>query len=123
IGIVAQRLVRVTCSHCGEAIAPTDEEAVALGMPLEALRAHTLKRGTGCLQCRQTGYAGRDGVFQIMPISERLRGLIGRQSAAPEIFTEARGEGMRTLREAAIEKVLHGVTTVAEMVRVTGSGQ
>jgi len=123
IGIVAQRLVRVTCSHCGEAIVPTDEEAVALGMTVDDVRRHTLKRGAGCLHCRQTGYAGRDGVFQIMPISERLRGLIGRQSSAPEIVTEARAEGMRTLREAAIEKVLRGVTTVAEMVRVTGSAQ
>ena len=123
IGIVAQRLVRVTCHHCGEPFVPTDEEALALGISIEELKRHTLKRGTGCLQCRQTGYAGRDGVFQIMPITERLRGLIGRQSTSPEIFTEARVEGMRTLREAAIEKVLSGTTTVAEMVRVTGSGQ
>jgi general secretion pathway protein E len=121
IGILAQRLVRVNCRHCGEEIAPTPEDAVALGIPLEQIGK--LRRGTGCLQCRQTGYAGRDGVFQIMPLSEHLRGLIGRQAASPEIFTEARTEGMRTLREAAVEKVLTGVTTVSEMVRVTGTGQ
>ena len=56
-----------------------------------------------------------------MPIGERLRSLIGRQSTSLEIFEAARGEGMRTVREAAIEKVLQGVTTVSEMVRVTGA--
>jgi general secretion pathway protein E len=121
IGIVAQRLVRVNCSHCSADVEADAEEAVALGVPLDQLRQRRLRRGTGCLHCRQTGYAGRDGVFQIMPITERLRGLIGRQSTSLEIFEAGRGEGMRTIREAAIEKVLDGVTTVSEMVRVTGA--
>jgi len=121
IGIVAQRLVRVNCVHCSEPFAPGDEEAVALGLPLDRLRQHTLKRGAGCLQCRQTGYAGRDGIFQVMPMSEQLRALVGHQRASPDIVAAARAEGMRTLREAAIEKVLDGVTTVAEMVRVAGA--
>jgi general secretion pathway protein E len=121
IGIVAQRLVRVNCGHCSVDVEPDAEEALALGVPLDQLRARRLRRGTGCLHCRQTGYAGRDGVFQIMPLSERLRGLIGHQGTSLEIFEAARGEGMRTVREAAIEKVLQGVTTVSEMVRVTGA--
>jgi general secretion pathway protein E len=120
IGIVAQRLVRVNCSHCSEEYVPSLEEAAALDVPFEALQARRLRRGTGCLHCRQTGYAGRDGIFQIMPLSERIRGLVARESASPEIVTAARAEGMRTLREAAIEKVLDGVTTVSEMLRVTG---
>ena len=120
LGIVAQRLVRLNCRHCAEAVEPTSEDALALGLPLEELRRHTLKKGTGCLQCRQTGYAGRDGVFQVMPLSEHLRGLIGRQTSSMNLFDAARTEGLRTLREAAIEKVLEGVTTVSEMVRVTG---
>ncbi len=57
-----------------------------------------------------------------MPFTERLRGLIGRQTSSMSLFEAARVEGMRTLREAAIEKVLQGVTTVSEMVRVTGGG-
>ena len=120
IGIVAQRLVRVNCAHCSEDYAPTPDDAAALDMPLEALQDRKLRRGTGCLHCRQTGYAGRDGVFQIMPLTERIRRLVGRQSPAPEIVEAARAEGMRTLREAAVEKVLAGVTTVSEMLRVTG---
>jgi general secretion pathway protein E len=121
IGIVAQRLVRVNCAHCAAPFEPGPQEAAALGLPLDRLRGQTLRRSAGCLQCRQTGYAGRDGIFQVMPITEQLRGLIGRQCPAPEIVAAARAEGMRTLREAAIEKVLQGVTTVEEMVRVTGA--
>jgi general secretion pathway protein E len=121
IGILAQRLVRTNCRHCGEPYTATVEEAAALGFSLEELEAHRIRRGAGCLQCRQTGYLGRDGVFQIMPITERLRGLIARQRSSIELFEAARAEGMRTLREAAIEKVLNGTTTVSEMVRVTGA--
>jgi general secretion pathway protein E len=121
IGIVAQRLVRVNCGHCAVAHTPTLEESVALGMSLEALQACNVRRGTGCLHCRQTGYIGRDGVFQVMPISERLRGLIAKQTSSVALLDAAREEGMRTLREAAIEKVLQGVTTVSEMVRVTSA--
>ncbi len=120
IGILAQRLVRVNCGHCSENHTPTEDDAAALGLPIERLREFRLRRGTGCLHCRQTGYAGRDGIFQIMPLTEQVRRLVAQQAASPEIIEAARAEGMRTLREAAIEKVLDGVTTVAEMLRVTG---
>jgi len=120
IGIVAQRLVRVNCVHCSEPYTPTAEESLALGLPAEELAQHDIRRGAGCLHCRQTGYIGRDGVFQVMPMSERLRGVVAKQTSSIALFEAARSEGMRTLREAAIEKVLQGVTTVSEMVRVTG---
>jgi general secretion pathway protein E len=121
IGIVAQRLVRVICKHCAESQPPTAEESVALGIPIDRLQDYRVQRGTGCLHCRQTGYIGRDGVFQIMPMTERIRGVIARQTPSMDLFEAAREEGMPTLREAAIEKVLQGVTTVAEMVRVTSA--
>jgi len=120
IGIVAQRLVRVNCVHCSERYTPTAEEALALGLSAEEIAAHDVRRGAGCLHCRQTGYIGRDGVFQVMPMTERLRGVIAKQTPSVALFDAARAEGMRTLREAAIDKVLQGVTTVPEMVRVTG---
>jgi len=120
IGIIAQRLVRVNCPRCKQPDEPTIEMANGLGMPLDELRQHVLMKGAGCLHCRQTGYMGRDGIFQIMPITEKVRGLIGRQSSSIELFEGARTEGMRTLREAAIEKVLRGETTVSEMMRVAG---
>jgi general secretion pathway protein E len=118
IGIIAQRLVRVNCRHCAEDYTPGAEEAAALGIDASS---RALRRGTGCLQCRQTGYTGRDGVFQVMPMSESIRGLIARQATSLQLLDAARAQGMRTLREAAIEKVLQGVTTVSEMVRITGT--
>jgi len=120
IGIIAQRLVRVNCRHCKQPVEPTIEMANGLGMTLDELQGRALMKGAGCLHCRQTGYVGRDGIFQIMPISEKVRSLIGRQSSSIELFEGARSEGMRTLREAAIEKVLRGDTTVSEMMRVAG---
>ena len=120
IGIIAQRLVRVNCPHCSEQHAATAEEAAGLGISLDALAGRPLRRGTGCLNCRQTGYVGRDGIFQLMPMTERIRSLVAQQVPSPELVDDARREGMRTLREAAIEKVLAGVTTVAQLFRVTG---
>jgi general secretion pathway protein E len=119
IGIVAQRLVRVNCSHCAEAHSPNAEEAAALA--IHEPSGQTIRRATGCLQCRQTGYVGRDGVFQIMPMTEKIRSLIAHHSTSLQLLEAARTEGMRTLREAAVEKVLKGTTTVSEMVRVTGT--
>jgi general secretion pathway protein E len=120
VGILAQRLLRLNCRHCAEEYEPTPEEATELRMPHEKLAGYRFKRGRGCLHCRQTGYSGRDGIFEVLPISERVRGMITAQASTSELFKAAREEGMRTLREAAAEKVFRGVTTVTEMVRVTG---
>jgi general secretion pathway protein E len=120
VGIVAQRLVRVNCTHCLQPQEPTAADAHALGMSLEALAGTSLQRGTGCLNCRQTGYSGRDGIFQLMPMTEAVRGAVARQNGSVEIYEAARSNGMRTLRESAMEKVLAGTTTVSEMMRVTG---
>jgi general secretion pathway protein E len=119
-GIMAQRLVRESCPHCVEEYEPTIEEAAVLHMPPEKLQPYKFRRGKGCLHCRTTGYIGRTGVFEVLPMSERIRRLVATQGSSSEIFKVAREEGMRTLREAAIEKVFRGTTTVTEMVRVTG---
>ena len=120
IGILAQRLVREICPHCIEEYEPTPEEAVLLKMDPEKLKSYKFKRGRGCLHCRQTGYSGRIGVFEVLPMSEKLRRLISHQGSGLDIYKTAREEGMRTLREAAIEKVFRGITTTTEMARVTG---
>jgi general secretion pathway protein E len=120
IGVLAQRLVREICGHCPEEYEPTVEEAAVLRMPHEKLRQYRFKRGKGCLHCRETGYVGRTGIFEILAMSEKIRRLVAAQAPSPEIFKAAREEGLRTLKEAAIEKVFRGVTTVTEMVRVTG---
>jgi general secretion pathway protein E len=120
IGVLAQRLVRLNCPHCMEEYPPSIEEAAALRMPHEKLQPYKFKKGRGCLHCRTTGYIGREGVYEVLPTSERIRRLVSTQAASPEIFKAAREEGMRTLREAAIEKIFRGVTTTAEVLRVTG---
>jgi general secretion pathway protein E len=122
IGVLAQRLVRVICSHCAENYTASREEAVTLGVPPDKAAATTLKRGRGCLHCRQTGYSGRDGIFEILPITDAIRRLVSEQADSTRLFEAGRAAGMRTLHEAAIEKVFQGVTTVSEMVRVTGAG-
>jgi general secretion pathway protein E len=120
IGILAQRLVRENCPHCVEEYAPTQEESAVLRIPMEKLQPYKFKRGKGCLHCRETGYTGRVGIFEVLPMSEKIRRLVTSQAASIEIFKAAREEGMRTLREAAVEKVFRGITTTTEMVRVTG---
>jgi general secretion pathway protein E len=120
IGVVAQRLVRENCKHCVEEYEPTEAEAAAMKIPFEKLRPYKFRRGRGCLHCRETGYMGRTGIYEILPMSEKIRRLVSQQSGSLEIFKTAREEGLRTLKEAGIEKVFRGATTVTEMVRVTG---
>jgi general secretion pathway protein E len=120
IGVLAQRLVRESCAHCIEEYAPTAEEAAALRMDFEKLKPYRFKRGKGCLHCRETGYVGRTGIYEILPMSDRIRKLVTSGAGAPDLFKAGREEGMRTLRESAIEKVFRGTTTVTEMIRVTG---
>jgi general secretion pathway protein E len=120
VGVLAQRLVRLNCTHCVEDYEPTPDEAAALRIPFEKLQALRFKRGRGCLHCRQTGYSGREGIFEVMPVSEKIRQLVTRESGSGELYKAAREEGLRTLREAGIEKIFRGSTTVTEVVRVTG---
>ena len=120
VGILAQRLVRENCTHCIEEYAPTAEEAAALRIPLEKLAPYRFKKGKGCLHCRETGYSGRTGIYEVLAITEKIRRLVTSQAGSLEIFKAAREEGLRTLKEAAIEKVFRGTTTVTEVVRVTG---
>jgi type II secretory ATPase GspE/PulE/Tfp pilus assembly ATPase PilB-like protein len=120
IGILAQRLVRENCSHCLEEYTPTQDEAALLRMDPARLKDYKFKRGRGCLHCRQTGYSGRVGIYEVMPLTDKVRALITRGASSADLFKAAREEGMRTLREAAIEKVFRGITTTTEMARVTG---
>ena len=120
IGILAQRLVRENCTHCLEEYTPTQEESVALRIPYEKLQLYRFKRGRGCLHCRQTGYVGRIGIFEVLPLTDKIRALVTARAGAQELFKVAREEGMRTLREAGIEKIFQGITTVTEVIRVTG---
>jgi general secretion pathway protein E len=120
IGVVAQRLVREICPHCREEYDPTEAEAAAMKIPFEKLKPYRFSRGRGCLHCRETGYLGRTGIYELLPMTEKIRRLVSQQASSVDVLRAAREEGLRTLKEAAIEKVFRGVTTTTEMVRVTG---
>lgn len=119
-GVIAQRLVRTNCPSCLVDHAPTDEEVAALRVSRQKLGAVLFKSGAGCLQCRQTGYSGRDGIYEIMAVSDKIRLQVAQGMSSVDIRKTARDEGMRSLRESAFEKVMRGRTTVTELVRVTG---
>ena len=120
IGVLAQRLVRTLCPKCVEDVEPTEDDALGLNAPFEKIRDLTFRQGQGCIHCRQTGYHGRSGIYEIMPASRKIRKLIISKTASPEIVRTARDEGMRSLRETAIQKLVKGDTTVSEVIRVTG---
>jgi general secretion pathway protein E len=119
VGVVAQRLVRVICEHCKLSTFLTHEQVLALG--IEGAEGRRLKvcYGAGCPQCRGTGYRGRTGVFEVMPVHQRIRELIMEKATADAIKREALAEGMVTIRDYAIRKMAKGITTYEEVLRVT----
>ena len=116
--VVAQRLVRVLCDHCKEAYKP-DMTLQTLGVRPDRLRKYTFYRAKGCDQCFNTGYRGRIAIFEIMLMGYKLKTLIQRTYDAFQIKQEALKLGLVTLRRDGIEKVLRGITTIEEVVRVT----
>ncbi|MDA8139856.1 MAG: type II secretion system ATPase GspE [Desulfobacteraceae bacterium] len=118
IAVIAQRLVRVLCEHCKEAYKP-DMTLQALGVRPDRLGKYTFYRAKGCDQCFQTGYRGRIGIYEIMVMDNKLKALIQRTYDSFQIKQEALKLGMVTLRRDGIEKVLRGITTIEEVIRVT----
>jgi general secretion pathway protein E len=118
-GIVAQRLVRTICQHCAAEYAPTDDELAAVGLSREDIRDRRLLRGNGCGDCRATGYKGRKAIVEIVLLSDSLRRMIAEKHPVAEIKREARQNGTRFLREAALDLALRGGTTLEEVARVT----
>ena len=117
--VVSQRLVRTVCTDCRETYYASEEELSALGQP-ESGSPRLLVRGTGCTSCADTGYRGRTGIFEVMPITDEIRGLIADGASLKKIQKAAVAAGMRTLRDEGIRLCLDGVTTAAEVVRVLG---
>ncbi|MDF1754921.1 MAG: ATPase, T2SS/T4P/T4SS family [Verrucomicrobiales bacterium] len=119
--IMAQRLVRTICKDCGAPTALTGKESRALNLTSEQMSGANLLKGEGCRSCRMTGYRGRMGLYEIFNIDEEVRLLINGDQSTPELRKRARELGMRTLREDGIRKVLAGLTTAEEVMRVTMS--
>ena len=121
LGALAQRLVRRICPHCKEQYEIEAREVQKLGFPVAGDHTLQLYQGKGCKLCRGTGYSGRLGIFEIFPMSEKLKKLVAERATDSELRRVAVREGMTTLREDAWNKVLAGKTTVEEALRVTTS--
>ena len=117
--IMAQRLVRRICDKCKEPYTPLEAELRLLGPAAKQLAAAQLFHGKGCADCSFTGYRGRLGIYEIFQIDDQVRNLIFEQVSSTELRIKARELGMRTLREDGVRKVVAGMTTLAEVLRVS----
>lgn len=124
-GVVAQRLVRRICEHCAVdgQLNPDQVNALGLKVPVERRDRLTVRWGEGCVDCRHTGLYGRVGVFEMLDVGRRIRGLINEGRDATEIANAARIEGMESLRDAAVRRLAEGVTTFEEVVRLTADSE
>ncbi|MGD9056738.1 MAG: type II secretion system ATPase GspE [Desulfobacterales bacterium] len=119
LAVVAQRLVRVLCEDCRRVYEPNPIYLKSIGFSAELFSEHTVYKALGCENCFNTGYRGRLGIFEIMVLTERLKSLILKTFDSNRIKNEAVRQKMRTLRQDGMAKVLKGLTTVEEVLRVT----
>ncbi len=116
LGVLAQRLVRVICPHCRRPVSPDDEILSKVGLSRDNLTAF---QGAGCDRCKQTGYSGRTGLFELMMLDDETRRLVLAKAGADVLKQKAIKLGMETLRECGWKKVRAGITTIDEVLRVT----
>jgi type IV pilus assembly protein PilB len=116
IAIMAQRLVRLNCLKCKEPYTPSQSELRAAGITPEVAAKANFMKGKGCNHCRQTGYRGRQAIFELMKMTSVIRELTFAQAPAQEIRRKARGGGMKTLLDDGVLKALKGITTLDEVL-------
>ncbi|MCB1665460.1 MAG: Flp pilus assembly complex ATPase component TadA [Pseudomonadales bacterium] len=119
VGVVAQRLVRVLCPHCKKDTEINEAEWTVLTSPWKLRLPKNISESVGCLECRETGFKGRQGIYEIMPLSDTLQHYVDDKSDLPKLRQQAYKEGMRSLRLSGALKVASGTTTVNEVLRVT----
>ncbi|AZD05134.1 GspE/PulE family protein [Pseudomonas chlororaphis] len=119
LGVMAQRLVRTLCPHCKTPLTLDEGDWQSLTRPWQAPLPSHAHGATGCLECRDTGYRGRAGVYEIMQLSDSLKALISTDADLLAIRRQAFLEGMRSLRLSGAQKVAAGLTTLEEILRVT----
>ena len=117
--VLAQRLVRMTCMHCKRPVKVTRQQLEESRLDLSLEHTHTFYEGIGCIECNGTGYKGRFAICELLDLTDRIRELILEKRPTSEIKKAARDEGMRFLRESAVERVLAGQTTLREINKVT----
>ena len=118
LGVVAQRLVRLVCPKCRQPYLPAEHTAEQMLLKDAPGDNRFFVKGCGCDACGQTGYRGRQAIYEVMPVTSRLRQLIQERAAAYEIAAIAREEGMHTMSEDGVAKAAAGLTSLSEVVRV-----
>jgi type II secretory ATPase GspE/PulE/Tfp pilus assembly ATPase PilB-like protein len=117
--VLAQRLVRLICAHCKRPAKVSEELLAESALPAGFATTHAFYEGAGCIECGGTGYKGRTAICELLDLSDRIREMILERRPTSEIKKIARDEGMRFLRESAIEQVMLGRTTLREINKVT----
>jgi type II secretory ATPase GspE/PulE/Tfp pilus assembly ATPase PilB-like protein len=117
--VLAQRLVRLICTHCRRRAKVSEELLTESALPAGFATTHAFYEGAGCIECGGTGYKGRTAICELLDLSDRIREMILERRPTSEIKKVARDEGMRFLRESAIEQVMLGRTTLREINKVT----
>ena len=118
IGVLAQRLARQICQNCKEPYKPPADALRRVGFNVENAEDVVFYRGRGCEQCKHTGYRGRNGIFEFMLMTEEIQDLIVKRAPLSEVRNAALASGMKTLKQDGFQKVLEGMTTVEEVMRV-----
>jgi type IV pilus assembly protein PilB len=119
--VLAQRLVRRVCAACKKQILLTGEVLEELQMDRADAENATFMLGDGCVECNGTGYRGRQGVYEVMMMTPRVRELVLERASAGEIKGVAISEGMLTLRRDGLQKLRRGLTTVEEILKETAA--
>jgi len=117
--VLAQRLVRMICVHCRRPAKVTRALLEESGLDPSLEHSQTFYEGVGCIECNGTGYKGRSAICELLDLTDRIREMILEKRPTSEIKKAARDDGMRFLRESAVERVMEGVTTLREINKVT----
>ena len=118
LGVMAQRLVRILCPHCKEERSIDDTTWKDLVAPWTVAKPAKIFKPKGCLECRDTGFIGRMGIYEVLPMSNDISRLIDGDSDHLKIRQQAMKEGMHSLRLSGAQKVAAGLTTIEEVMRV-----
>jgi type IV pilus assembly protein PilB len=117
--ISAQRLGRRVCSECKEPEELTTDALVSAGIPADKIGSFVTYKGRGCTNCNDTGYRGRIGIYQVMPMFEGIKEMVLSGANTAEIKQESMRLGVKTMRQSALTKLMEGVTTLEEVLRCT----
>ena len=117
--VVAQRLARQLCSRCKETVTLTPENMTEEERDFLGVTEAVIARAVGCNRCFRTGYSGRIGLFEVLPVTREIRNLVLNHATADQIRDQAVEMGVKSLRDDGRDKVLAGLTTIEEVERVT----